>query len=203
MYGIAAYWQHEQSQEGPKILGSFFQWILILQLFMDIFARCYPEMTRHWRSLWIVLMGRAHLPIPCLHFDLVILILLKLHGVFFFLLFFKEKGLERHGAWKNHSRHTDTLHPVPHPCSRSQVCWDRQIQYHCSSLNSALSLCALYWILYSSCTLCCSPLSQIQDAGNLHRLWWECWNNYSLALQSSNVISLMTKMINFLSSNTH
>lgn len=90
MYGTAAHWQHQHSQEGPKILGSFFQWILILQLLMDIFARCYLEMTRHWKSFWIVLVGRTHLPISYLHFYLVILILLKLQGVVFFF-FLKEK----------------------------------------------------------------------------------------------------------------
>lgn len=43
----------------------------------------------------------------------------------------------------------------------------------------------------------CFSFSQIQDAGNLHRLWYKSLNNHLSTLKSSNAISLMTKMIHF------
>lgn len=95
------------------------QWILTL-ISTEIWLPLPRGDKPQWKNLWIVLMGRAHLP-----FDLVDIyyVPLKLHGVFFFLLFFREKDLRRHGTWKNHSRDTDMLHPVSHPCCRPQVCW--------------------------------------------------------------------------------
>lgn len=79
------------SRRGPTDWAAwcwYFQWIFILLLFADIFACCYSGMTTHWRSSLIVLMGRARLPIPCLLFDLLDVLIyflhLKLHWSFLF-----------------------------------------------------------------------------------------------------------------------
>lgn len=133
------------SKRGPRYCAAldwYFQGVLVL-LILWISACCYPGMTGHTGGVYELFWWEEH---TCLYrTSLLILVIFWSAACLwnymefpFFLLFFREKGLERHGAWKNHSRHADVLHPVSHPCSRPQVCWDRKIQYHCLILNSAL-----------------------------------------------------------------
>lgn len=147
MYSTAAYCQHQHKQERPKRLGCLGLVFPVDPhpaglLFVDIFACCYLGETRHIGEVCELFWWEEH---TCLyHAYLLILLIfwstscLWNYMEFSFFLFFREKGWERHGTWKNHSRHTDILHPVPHPCCRPQVCWDRKIQYNCFSLNSVL-----------------------------------------------------------------